>query len=171
MTLRDQIKKKNTKATEHCTGYRASRARRWESVITTVALDGHSCFLPWMITTIYCRGWSQLFTALDDHNYLPPWMITTIYCLGWSQLFTALDDHNYLMPWMITTVCCPGWSQLLLPWKLTVVFQLGWTKLFTDNFPNLGQSAAPCPHKHCIWTNTHQNLPPGTTQIWGLIVK
>jgi hypothetical protein len=98
---------------EHCTSYRASRARRWESVITTVALDGHSCFLPWMITTIYCLAWSQL-----------------------------------LLHWLITTVCCPGWP-----------------KLFTDNFPNLGQSAAPFPHKHCIWTHTHQNLPPGTTWI------
>jgi hypothetical protein len=52
-----------------------------------------------------------------------------------------------------------------LPWKVTAVIHLGWPKLFADNIPNLGQSAATCPHKYCIWTNTFQNLPPGMTPI------
>jgi len=42
---------------------------------------------------------------------------------------------------------------MLLPWKVTVVVSLGWLKLFTDNFPNLGQSAATCPCTYCIWTH------------------
>ena len=123
------------KATEHCTSNTASRARRRESVSTSVSCLGWSqLLLHWMITVycldhrFYCIGWSQLFTPLDDHNCLLSWMITTLYCLGWSQLFTALittfycpgrlqlftalDDHICLLPWMIATLYCLGWSQL-----------------------------------------------------------
>jgi len=71
----------NLKATEHCTSNTASCPRRWEYVSTSVALDDHSCLLPWMI---------MAFIALDDQNCLLASMITafialddqTVYCLG-----------------------------------------------------------------------------------------
>jgi hypothetical protein len=48
-------------------------------------MDDHRCLLPWVITTLYCPRWSQLFVALDHHSF---------YCTGWPQLFIAPDDHS-----------------------------------------------------------------------------